>query len=91
MLIEYLNHQHEVKVISYGESSYILCEIESKQYEYILLGADIPVPDDNTWRFWIEYGFKDGHTEIEKWDMSNTQEEMLKEEIRKFIKENNKK
>lgn len=53
----------DIKIEPCGDNEvYSLSKIENKEKrEYMILGFDAPIPDDNVWRFWVECGDSDGY------------------------------
>lgn len=58
----------DIKIESYGsDETYSLAKIEdADKNEYMILGFDAPITDDNVWRFWVECGDADGYAETHK-------------------------
>ena len=70
---------------SYGEGSLILNELEPLNYEYRFLGCDYPIQGDNEWRFWIEYGCKNGEAITETVNLKDEEKETIKKLVMEFI------
>ena len=63
----------DINIKPYGnEETYTLAEIKGNtEGEYLLLGFDAPILDDNVWRFWIECGYADGSADTHKVKLSH--------------------
>ena len=46
---------------------------------YALLGFDAPIPTDDNWRFWVEFGDSEGYAETYDAGISESDKERIKQ------------
>ena len=78
----------DIKIDPYGNGTYTLAYIfPMNEYdEYILFGFDAPLEDDPVWRFWVEFGDKDGAADTEDAKISDEDKEKIKKLFEEYKK-----
>lgn len=52
---------------------------EGNETPYALLGFDAPIDEDPHWRFWVEFGDRDGYAETYDAEISDSDKERIKQ------------
>lgn len=76
----YGNGTYTLGYMPYDNASYYTDgDDDGNETPYALLGFDAPIPDDDNWRFWVEFGDSHGYAEIYDAEISASDKERIKQ------------